>query len=86
MKASIKNFQGGRKTQKTAHIIIEVEGIDSAGKAGAFLGKPVHWRTSSGKTLSGKITGLHGRKGALKAKMSVPLPGQALGSRISIRL
>jgi len=85
MEATIIHFRQGRHHQNTKQIIIQV--ADTPEKAGKFIGKQVTW-TSPGKEpvkIQGKISALHGRKGAVRAIFEEKgLPGQALGQKINI--
>jgi ribosomal protein L35AE/L33A len=58
---------------------------DSADAAAKFVGKSVTWTSPAGKELKGKITGLHGRTGSVKAQFAPKgLPGQALGKKVKV--
>lgn len=52
-------------------------------KAGQMIGWNVAWPAESPK-ITGKIVGLHGRKGTLRARFSKGVPGQALLSHVKI--
>lgn len=80
----IKNFRLGSGTQKSGHYVITVEGYDKK-KASALIGRGVAWKTDSGRFIHGKINGVHGDKGALKAQFSRGLPGQAIGTEVLIK-
>ncbi|MEW6295984.1 MAG: 50S ribosomal protein L35ae [Candidatus Diapherotrites archaeon] len=84
MHGIIKNFRGGRKTQRPNQIIIYVEGIDSRAKASSLIGKKAKWKTSSGKIIAGKVTRVHGDNGAVIARLTKGLPGIAIGTKIRI--
>ncbi len=85
MKAVVKNFRRGRKTAHTSQLILLVEGIDSKSEAGKLIGRKVFFKTKSGKKIKGKITALHGNKGAVRAKFERGLPGQAIGEKVTIQ-
>ena len=58
---------------------------DSADAAAKLVGKNVTWTSTSGKEIKGKITGLHGRNGSVKAQFAEKgLPGQALGKKVKV--
>ena len=84
MQGIIKNYRRGRKTQRPNQIIILVEGISSRAKASSLIGKKAKWKTSSGKIIPGKITRVHGDKGAVIARFLKGLPGQCIGTKIRI--
>ena len=85
MEAIIMHFRQGRHHQNTKQIIIKV--AETPEEAEKFIGKQVTW-TSEGKEpvkITGKISALHGRKGAVRALFTEKgLPGQALGKKIKI--
>ena len=86
MKATVIQFRQGRKTQKARHFLIEVEGSNSREEASKFVGKGVAWK-STGKEptiINGKISAAHGNKGVLRAIFEKGLPGQAIGTEVTI--
>ncbi len=82
----VVNFRRGRKTQKTNQMIILVPGYD-AKKAEGLIGKEVIYVTEgkNKKEIKGKVTALHGRKGALRVLFEKGMPGQAIGKRVVIK-
>ncbi len=68
-------------------MIIKVEGVDSKERAEKLIGKEVVWKTpgSKGKTIKGKITSIHGTKGALRVIFEKGMPGQAIGDKVEIK-
>lgn len=84
MRGKILNFRQGRHTQNPKQVLIEIEGIDSREKALQLIGKEVIWVSSSGKKIQGKINNAHGNKGVVRAIFKKGLPGQALGTEVSI--
>ena len=84
MNGIIKNFRRGKRTVTPNHFIIVVDGMDSKAKASKLIGKKVHWKTSSGKLMKGKISAVHGNKGAVRARFEKGLPGTAVGTKIVI--
>jgi len=84
MKATIESNRRGPRTQHTDQYILLVDGIDSKEKASTLLGKKVVWKTINGADIVGKVTKLHGSKGAVLAKFEKGLPGQALGTKAEV--
>ncbi len=84
IKGIIKNYRLGVNTQKTNQYVIIIEGYDKA-KSSALIGKSAIWTTPSGKEIVGKVTGVHGNKGAIKVRFDKGLPGQAIGTDILIK-
>jgi len=84
MEGLIHNFRQGRHHQKTTHLIIKVNGVDSKEKAAKLLNKPVVWKTPTGKEIKGVVKATHGNKGAVRAVFEKGLPGQALATKVKI--
>lgn len=84
MKGVIVNYRGGRHTQKTNHLIVEVEGVKKKEEAEKLIGKKAVWKTPSGKLINGEISKIHGKKGGVLAKFEKGLPGQALGTEVEV--
>ena len=86
MEGIIVNYRRGRKTQKTNQMIILVPGYDKE-KAQKLVGKEVVY-TIEGKQkkqIKGKITSVHGNKGAVRALFERGMPGQAIGQKIEVK-
>lgn len=84
MECVIVNFRGSRRVKKGNQMIIQVGGVDSKEKAGQLVGKKVIWKTSAGKELNGQISSVHGNSGALRVRFDTGMPGQSIGSKVSI--
>ncbi len=84
MNATILSFRMGRHTQVNNQFLLEVDGMDSKGKAAQLIGKRVKWKSPGRKEIFGKITDAHGNKGVLRARFSRGLPGSALGNKVEI--
>lgn len=83
IKGIIKNYKVGVRTQTTNQVIIDIEGSDKE-KSKKLVGKTVIWKTQSGKDMIGKIADVHGCKGSVRARFEKGLPGQAIGTEVSI--
>lgn len=84
MQGVIVNFRSARHHQYDRQMIVEVEGISDKEKAATLIGKKVVWLSPAGKELSGKISAVHGNKGALRVIFETGMPGQAVGSKVKI--
>jgi len=84
MKATILSFRRGRHTQTNNQFLLEMEGLDSRGKAAQLIGKRVLWKSPGRKEIFGKITDTHGNKGIVRARFSRGLPGSALGTKVEV--
>ncbi len=80
----ILNFRRGKRTQDTGQVIIRFEGVEGK-EAGKFIGKKIVWVSKRGRKIEGKILGLHGSSGSLRAKFKKNLPGQAIGTKVYIK-
>ena len=84
MEAIIENYRRGRHTEYSDQFIVGVDGCDSSEKAKALVGKPVVWKTPSGKEIKGKVASTHGNGGKLRVMMEKGLPGQAIGTKLDV--
>jgi len=84
MEAVIINFRSGRHTQTDNQMVVNIEGVDSREKAQGLVGKKVTWKSPAGKALTGKISSAHGNKGAVRVHFETGMPGQSLGTKVSI--
>ena len=84
MDARVVNYRRGKRTEYMNQYILAIDGVSEKGEALKYLGKRVVWKTPSGKEVVGKVVNTHGNGGALLARFDKGLPGQALGSTVSI--
>jgi len=84
MEAVIANFRKSVHSQKTNHMVIYIQGVDSKEKAKSLIGKTVVWKSPAGKEMKGKISNVHGNKGAVRAIFERGMPGQSIGSKIVV--
>ena len=82
-KALFVNYRG-RNTQWNKQILVKIDKVDDKNKAAKYIGRKVTWESPSGNTLTGKIIGVCGGNGVLKAKFRKGLPGQAIGEKLNI--
>ncbi|MBD3313569.1 50S ribosomal protein L35ae [Candidatus Woesearchaeota archaeon] len=84
MEAVIVNFRSSRTRQKDNHMILDIPGNDSKEKAENLVGKKVVWKSPAGRPINGKIASAHGNKGAVRVIFEKGMPGQSLGTKVSI--
>jgi large subunit ribosomal protein L35Ae len=84
MEAVISNFRSGRHNQINNQMILVINGIDKKDKTKNLIGKKVIWKSPKGKELKGEIIKSHGNKGAVRARFETGMPGQSLGTKVSI--
>ncbi len=69
----------------TKEVIIRIPGILDKKEARKLFGKKVIWTDEKGKKYIGRVTGIHGASGAIKAKFKGPLPPKALAKPVIIQ-
>lgn len=79
------SYRRGRFTQRNKQILIKIEGINSRNEAASFIGRKIIWKSKTKKTITGKIVSIHGRNGIVRVNLKKGLPGQAVGSQITIK-
>jgi len=78
------SYRGGKRTQRNKQVLIKTDGVTDRNEAARFIGRKVLWNNPKGEPIIGKIVGIHGRRGVLKASFRKGLPGQALGTMLTI--
>ena len=79
----IVNYRIGIRTQMSKECLIQFAQVDSVSLAGQLIGRKVVWKEGKNR-FTGKIVGLHGKKGVVKAKFRKGVPGQALGTTVEL--
>ena len=79
----IVNYRIGIRTQMSKECLIQFAHVDSVSLAGQLIGRKVVWKEGKNR-FTGKIVGLHGKKGVVKAKFRKGVPGQALGTTVEL--
>lgn len=87
MEGIIVNYRRGRKTQTTNQMIILVKEVESKESAGKLVGKTVTYVCDGKlkKEISGKVSAVHGSKGAVRVHFEKGMPGQAIGGKVSFK-
>jgi len=78
----IVNYRTGPRTQRSKEYIIQFKDVQSASKAAQLVGRKIAWPVGK-RTVRGKIVGLHGRNGLVRARFRKGLPGK-IGTRVEI--
>jgi len=84
MNGTIHNYRRNRHDYTGDQMIVVVDGIDSREKAKTLVGKKVVYSTGK-KDISGEIRSAHGNSGALRVLFETGMPGQAIGTQVSIQ-
>jgi len=84
MNGVVVNYRSSKHRQKDNYMVVLPENCDSKAKAEKLIGKAVVWTSPAKKEITGKITNVHGIKGAVKVLFEKGMPGQAVGSKVRI--
>ena len=84
MEGKVASFRRGVRTQKKYQMIVKVSGIDNKDKAKSLINKKVVWKSPAGKEIKGVVTNLHGNSGALRVQFERGLPGQSVGTKVTL--
>lgn len=84
MEGTISNFRMSRHRKSNNQMVVVVDGLESKEKAARLVGKSVVWKTPTGKDIKGEVRSAHGNGGALRVLFEKGMPGQALGTKVSI--
>ena len=82
MQPVIVNFRSSKHRQ--THNQMVVLAAEDKEKASKLIGKTVVWTSPAKKEIKGKITALHGRKGAVRVLFEKGMPGQSVGAKVKI--
>lgn len=83
MQGVIHNYKRGRHRTSGNQMIVHVDGVDSKEKAEKLVGKAVTW-SSGTKEIAGEIRAAHGNSGAVRVLFSTGMPGQAIGTAVTV--
>lgn len=83
MEGIVTSYRRSRHRQYPNQILIKVNGLNYS-EAHKFLGKKVEVKVSKNKKIIGKVVGVHGKKGVIRARLRRGLPGQAIGKKCKI--
>ena len=84
MEGKIASFRRGVRTQKKYQMIVRVNGIGDKEKAKSLINKYVIWKSPGGKEIKGVVSNLHGNSGCVRVQFEKGLPGQSLGTKVSL--
>ncbi len=84
-KGVVTSYRRGKHKQHTNQVLLKFKEIDSKSAASALIGRGVQWISPKGKEILGKVVGVHGNNGVVRAKFRKNLPGQAIGTGVQLR-
>ncbi len=79
----IVSYRRGPRTQSPRECLLRFPGVHSAGEAARLIGREVAWPVGE-RRARGRVVGLHGRGGLVRARFRRGVPGWALGSPVEI--
>jgi len=85
MEAVITSFRRSKRVLSSNQMILRVGSIENKDKASKLVGKEVSWKSSAGNEIKGKISAVHGGNGAVRVIFERGMPGQSLGTKVSIK-
>ncbi len=80
----VANYRLGMASQHCKEFLIRIQNVESEGEACKYIGRKAIWRSEGNKRIAGKVLGVHGKRGVLKARFRKGLPGQAIGTNVEI--
>ncbi|MHA1771358.1 MAG: 50S ribosomal protein L35ae [Candidatus Thorarchaeota archaeon] len=80
----VSSYRRGKHLIHTNQVILVFDGIETRTQAAALIGRKVKWVSEMGREFLGKVLGLHGNSGAVRAKFRTNLPGQAIGTPVIV--
>lgn len=83
IQGKVIQFRRGRHTIHERHFLLDF-GLKTKEEAKKLAGKEVEWKSPAGKTIRGKISDSHGNSGLVRAIFEKGLPGQSIGTEVSL--
>lgn len=80
----VANYRLGMASQHCKEFLIRIPNVESKGEACKYIGHKAVWKSEGNKRIVGKVLGVHGKRGVLKARFRKGLPGQAIGTSVEI--
>jgi large subunit ribosomal protein L35Ae len=80
---TIVNYRIGIRTQMSKWCLVQIIGENSVSKAGQLIGRKMVLKFGE-NSFTGRIMGLHGKKGVVTVKFRKGIPGQALGAMVEL--
>lgn len=75
----VLGYRRGTNTQYPNEVLVKFHRVESRSDASRLIGCKVIYKDVYGNVFRGKIVGVHGRKGVVRAVFKPNLPGQAIG-------
>jgi large subunit ribosomal protein L35Ae len=78
----VTSYRRGLHLQHTNQVIVVFDGVTTRSEAAALVGRKLKWANEFETEILGKVLGVHGNSGAVRAKFRTNLPGQAIGTPV----
>lgn len=80
----ILGYRRGTNIQYPNEVLAKVYGVDDKSSASRLIGWKAIYVDKHGNRYSGKVIGVHGRKGVIRIVFKPNLPGQAIGEEFKL--
>ncbi len=81
-KGVVTSYRRGKHLQHTNQVILIFNEVETRAAAAVLVSRKVKWTSPEEKEFLGKVLGVHGNSGAVRAKFRTNLPGQAIGTPV----
>lgn len=78
------NYQRGTVMQKPQYGLVQLDGVDSIGKASTYIGRTVVLHINEDVAVAGRIVAAHGRGGILRVRFNRKLAPEAIAKKIKV--
>jgi large subunit ribosomal protein L35Ae len=79
----VVSYKRGLKTQNPKESLIRFPKIGTRAEGSQLIGRKIAWPVGKHKCI-GKVVGVHGNNGLVRARFRKGLPGTALGTKVEI--
>ncbi|TFG34186.1 50S ribosomal protein L35ae [Candidatus Thorarchaeota archaeon] len=80
----VTSYRRGKHLQHPNQVILVFDDVKTRSEASAIVGRKVKWTAGEDTEILGKVLGPHGNSGAVRAKFRTNLPGQAIGTPVTL--
>ncbi len=84
LKGVVASYRRGGHLQHPNQVILVFDAIKDRNQAATLIGRKVKWVAENEREFLGKVLGVHGNSGAVRAKFRTNLPGQAIGTPVTV--
>jgi large subunit ribosomal protein L35Ae len=81
----VVSYRRGKHLQHPNQVILVFDAIKDRKQAATLIGRKVKWVAENEREFLGKVLGVHGNSGAVRAKFRTNLPGQAIGKPVTVQ-